>query len=312
MSDQRVLTLILIYSLGFTLFVGCKKEGKVVVARAGSIEITREDFANEMIRFPADYQTYLATQEGRKQLLDLLLRERILLERAKKSNIEKREEVRKILDEYEERMRLEEKSFRKNLILREFVRDLKDTELRITDPEIKLYYEENKEDFQKPRQVTASHILCATKEKAEVALKRVNRGEDFSRVAEELSVDSSARVGGRIGEISKGDYPDLPEFERTLFSMKSGKISGIVKTRMGYHIIKKTGEVSLPSLSFDAAAKEIYKLLEKKKFDEWIEKAKAEKKIWVNESELASISLQRDQRDEADSQTDTEISQGEK
>lgn len=77
------------------------------------------------------------------------------------------------------------------------------------------------------------------RKKAEAALKRVQSGEDFAKVASEVSQDPGSKdKGGDLGFASKGSY--VPEFEAAAYKLKPGEVSGIVETQFGFHIIKLT------------------------------------------------------------------------
>lgn len=87
--------------------------------------------------------------------------------------------------------------------------------------------------------VRASHILCNSKEDALKFLEKIENGASFEDIARENSLDqASAAVGGDIGEFGKGDLN--PSFENAVFNLKVGEISEIIKTDIGYHIIKRT------------------------------------------------------------------------
>lgn len=88
-------------------------------------------------------------------------------------------------------------------------------------------------------QIRASHILVETKADAQAILDRLNKGESFEALAKEKSTDrSSSMNGGDLGYFSRGDL--LPEFDAVAFQLKVGKISGIIPTPLGFHIIKRT------------------------------------------------------------------------
>jgi foldase protein PrsA len=92
-------------------------------------------------------------------------------------------------------------------------------------------------------EVCASHILLNTKEDADAVEARLKAGEDFAKVAADVSIDTgSASNGGDLGCIAKG--VTVPEFETPLFAQKVGTISDPVQTQFGYHVIKVTDRKS--------------------------------------------------------------------
>lgn len=78
---------------------------------------------------------------------------------------------------------------------------------------------------------------AAAKKKAQDALDRVTKGEDFADVAREISDDvSSGLRGGQLGCVGKGMM--VKPFEDAVFSLDKGKVSGIIETEYGYHVVK--------------------------------------------------------------------------
>jgi parvulin-like peptidyl-prolyl isomerase len=85
-------------------------------------------------------------------------------------------------------------------------------------------------------QVHVRHILLETEEEAQTVLARLEAGEDFTSLAEELSTDESTRQdGGDLGWFPRGVM--VPEFEEATFALQPGEMSDIVQTSFGYHII---------------------------------------------------------------------------
>lgn len=106
----------------------------------------------------------------------------------------------------------------------------------ISEDEIKYYYDTHIDEFEHPETINARHILLENEEEAKGVLEKARRNEDFAELAKEYSKDPSNDRGGDIGYFKRGQM--IPEFEDAAFALKTGEISGIVKTQFGYHIIK--------------------------------------------------------------------------
>ncbi|MBX9760987.1 MAG: peptidylprolyl isomerase [Beijerinckiaceae bacterium] len=85
------------------------------------------------------------------------------------------------------------------------------------------------------QEVRARHILVENEALARAALKRVQSGEDFAKVADQVSKDPGSR-GGELGWFTKDRM--VPEFAEAAFKMQPGQISQPVKSQFGWHIIK--------------------------------------------------------------------------
>jgi len=89
-------------------------------------------------------------------------------------------------------------------------------------------------------EVWARHILVASEDEANKVIARLKKGEDFGKIAAEVSTDTgSATKGGDLGWFGKGAM--VKEFEAAAFSLKIGEISQPIKTDYGYHIIQVLG-----------------------------------------------------------------------
>src|SRR5262245_59287175 len=118
-------------------------------------------------------------------------------------------------------------------------------QLTVTDDELRQFYAEHSEEYRLPEQVTAQHILFKTegktpeqveeiRKKATDVLGRAKKGEDFSKLAQQYSEDSSAKQGGNLGTFGRGAM--VPQFEQAAFSLGVGAISDLVQSQFGFHI----------------------------------------------------------------------------
>lgn len=114
----------------------------------------------------------------------------------------------------------------------------------VTDAALKEYYEENKARYTQPGRRHARHILIAStgddkadEAKARKAYERAAAGEDFAKLARELSDDTGSKEsGGDLGNAERADF--VGPFGDAVWSMKPGEIRGPVKTEFGWHVIK--------------------------------------------------------------------------
>ncbi|MEZ5175631.1 MAG: peptidylprolyl isomerase [Acidimicrobiia bacterium] len=128
-------------------------------------------------------------------------------------------------------------------------------------------------------EVCASHILVATRQEAEAALKRYNDGEDFAALATELSSDSSAANGGDLGCQSAARY--VGEFAESAMNAEIGVPTEPVETQFGFHVLlvreRNTAEKDLVRDYLEARAKAAV-------VNEWFEAAVAAATVTVDDS----------------------------
>ncbi len=148
-----------------------------------------------------------------------------------------------------------------------------------TDKEVNDFYLGHKNLFQVPLKLRASRVLVVVDEKATAAQKaekkkiidaahaRVVKGEDFSKVAGEVSDDRySAPRGGDIGYFQHGE--NEPQFDDVAFASKVGQLSPVFETPMGYQFIKVTEIKPAGLLTIDEARQPIAENLQKMKIDQ--------------------------------------------
>lgn len=149
------------------------------------------------------------------------------------------------------------------------------SKVQISSQEAKTYYDSHADEFKVPERVKARHIIVlvpdknATKAKEEAlakikeAQKQINKGGDFAEVAKKYSQDGAAQQGGDLGYFTRGQM--VPEFEKAAFSLKPGKVSDIVETKLGYHLIKVEEHQKATTQGFPDVEKRLIELLKNQK-----------------------------------------------
>ena len=125
-------------------------------------------------------------------------------------------------------------------------------DVEVSPEDASSYYERNKEDYAEPAKVKLAYVELK-KEPSELdhsdarglcqkILERVQAGDDFAELVEYYSDDTATEAkGGDLGFFRKGRM--AKKFEEAAFSTEPGRVSDIVKTQFGYHIIKVEGTV---------------------------------------------------------------------
>ncbi|WP_332685798.1 peptidylprolyl isomerase [Bosea sp. (in: a-proteobacteria)] len=112
-------------------------------------------------------------------------------------------------------------------------------------------------------EVHARHILVPDEAQAKAALERLKKGEDFAKVAGELSKDpGSGKEGGDLGWFSKERM--VPEFAEAAFKLEKGQVSEPVKSQFGWHVIKLEDKRTKPLPTFDEVKPQIDQYLVRK------------------------------------------------
>jgi peptidyl-prolyl cis-trans isomerase C len=156
----------------------------------------------------------------------------------------------------------------------------------LTDDAMHKVYDEAVKQMGEEKEVHARHILFraaagdekASKEaedKVKAVIVRLNKGEDFAKLASELTEDPSGKAnGGDLGFFSKEQM--VPEFSDTAFSLEKGKISGPVKTQFGWHVIKVEETRVKPQPKFEEVKPQIEQYVTRKAQAEMVTKLRAE------------------------------------
>ena len=81
----------------------------------------------------------------------------------------------------------------------------------------------------------AKHILVKTKAEAEAIKEKLNKGEDFTKLARKFSVCPTKKRGGDLGEVFPGQL--VKPVEQVIFKQSLSQVHGPIKSKFGYHLI---------------------------------------------------------------------------
>ena len=152
-------------------------------------------------------------------------------------------------------------------------------DVKVTDEEIKEYYDTHKSQYVQPQSREVRHILVEKKALADQLYAQLRSGGNFAALAKKYSKDpGSAQNGGKL-TVTKGQT--VPEFDKTTFELKKNELSKPVKTQYGYHIIQALSDIKPESKTPLAKVEpSIKRDLEKQQKDEamtkWVADTKKE------------------------------------
>jgi peptidyl-prolyl cis-trans isomerase C len=180
------------------------------------------------------------------------------------------------------------RQIRNGLAVKALIDDKVTRHISLSDSQIRAFYDDNPSLFRRPEQVRASHILIKVPEDADQAKKdeslaaiqalkaRIESGEDFAVLAMENSDCPSKAKGGDLGFFGREQM--VKPFSDAAFALQPGRMSDVVETRFGYHLIRVTERQEEQTMPFndvkEAIAGRLRQEQEGKKIDAYIENLK--------------------------------------
>jgi peptidyl-prolyl cis-trans isomerase C len=269
---------------------------KFIVAKGNGVTITRGQLTQEVSRHlrqmgvPLDQVPKEQVAQFERRVLDDLVTTTLLEQAAAKADlkdidgktkkaiadIEGRFPSKEEFDRYLTSTGLTRADFegliKKQTIIREFLESKFSKEGNVTEEQVKAFYESNPTMWKRPEMVEAKHVLirvapdasaaekAAKMKEANDARTRVTKGEDFGKVASEVSEDPGSKAkGGELPPIRKGMM--VPEFEKVAFSTKAGTVSPVFSTQYGYHFLVVSKHLPEGTATYDEVKDKIQKAL---------------------------------------------------
>ena len=222
-------------------------ENAKVLATVGTLTVTDLEVEEFLLSLGQRGQMY-NNPEGRKLMLDQLVGNKLLLLDARRNLLEADPEFKAQLNRLRESLLI---NFAGSKVI---------DAVKVSDEEIKEYYDANPEQFTQGKSVNASHILVDTEEKALELIKELEGGADFAELAREHSSCPSKEQGGSLGDFTEGQM--VPEFDKAVFAMEVGEVTTTpVQTQFGYHLIKLNAKTEERVAELDTVKSQIGDML---------------------------------------------------
>ncbi|MEK7812624.1 MAG: peptidylprolyl isomerase [Candidatus Desantisbacteria bacterium] len=217
----------------------------------------------------------------KNEILQGLIEQKLILQEAAKQGFEiSDEQVDEIMNEVKKQFQTEKafedalskegtnkeelrERYRENLTKQQWIRMEVGKKIKISPEKMNKI----REDIS--YEIRVRHILVKSAEDAVLILARIDRGEDFEGLAKEYSTCPSGKNGGDLGFFHK--YQMIPEFSEKAFNLKIGDVSQVVKTNLGYHIIKMIEKRETPKDTLQTLLQEQEEKLKKEAFDREME-----------------------------------------
>lgn len=237
-----------------------------VVAKVDGMAITEQDLSNATEDLQ-DRLAQLPDERKRDELVNFLVDLKLGAKAAAAAKIAE-------TPEFTSRLAY----MRDKLLLDEYIS--RESKKAVTPEAAKKLFDDTVKTMTPEEEVHARHILVEDEAKAKDVAARLKKGEDFAKVAAELSKDpGSGKEGGDLGWFTKERM--VPEFAEAAFKLDKGQISDPVKSQFGWHVIKLEDKRTKPLPKFEEVKPQIDQYLERKAQQDIVvalrEKAKVER-----------------------------------
>lgn len=235
----------------------------VPVAEVAGRIITVGDIEEEISYIPPQYFSQYDDDKNKALFVNDHVKAVVYAEEAKKKGLLARDDIKKKIDSYVT-----------GLLCRAFLSDAVDN-VRISEEEIRTYYDANKMSFVLPSRVQVRQFQTKTEELASQIKAELDGGTPWDDVAKK-HVEDKANVlkCGETDAIQKGDV-DV-DYEKVVFAMSPKEVRGPVKTRAGWFVVQLESKRGAEFQSYDAAKGGIISTLVREKTKATVDKLKAD------------------------------------
>lgn len=244
-----------------------KKAPDNAAVKVGNEYITSEEI-NSRIAQLGSASGYLSTPQGRKQLINSMISEKLMLQAALKSPISKSQDYKAKIEEKQKELKGLLEAYKGYILSKMWIEELRKDKIEVSDKEAQDYYK----DY--PYIMSLGHIILPFNDKeAEAVYRKLKSGENFDKIAKEYSIDPETI---HLPPLMRGEF--LPELDDVISKMKVGEIQGVIRTELGLHIIKKFKQEKAKKAE---VMPRIKRILQKQKFDKYLEQLQDTIKVEV-------------------------------
>jgi peptidyl-prolyl cis-trans isomerase C len=250
--------------------------GDPLIAKVNGVEIHQSDLA--LAEEDIGQNVPAKDEQGRRDYLINFLTDMILLS--------KEAEAKKVPDTAEFKRRI---AFARNKALMDTVLQ-EASKGATTEANLHKVYDDATKQMGAEQEVHARHILFrvvnpaddaaskAAETKVKAVIERVKKGEDFNKLANELTEDPSGKAnGGDLGYFTKEQM--VPEFSEVAFKLDKGQVSAPVKTQFGWHVLKVEDKRQRQAPAFDTVRDQVENFAVRKAQVDLVTKLRADAKI---------------------------------
>jgi peptidyl-prolyl cis-trans isomerase C len=231
-----------------------------ILAKVGGEKITRSDFDARVDTLAPGVKAGMSDVAKRKQVLDSMIKERLLFVEGGNKGLTEKEDVKARL-----------RNMRDDFITQEYVRIYIEKNAEVSDEEAQNYYNTHPE-IKEREHFKVSQIVVQKEEEAKVILEKLKKGEPFKKLVKEYSIHAdSKQKSGELDWFEKGSSKDK-EIELAVSKLEKEGISDVIKINDKCYIFKLDDRKLTPKIPFEKVKGDIVKFLKYKKLTGLMEK----------------------------------------
>jgi len=217
-----------------------------VMAKIGDREIKMGELDYQIEKMPPYIQQQFKDKKSKLDFLRTYVGRDLLYNAAKRKGLDSDKDII-------------EKAFqaKKDVMVQKYYQDEIEGKIKVNDSDLELYYKANLDKYKEPRKLKVAHILFDDEKKAKEILETLKKTPDkFGEFVKKESKDTATKdKNGEIGYVKEdGVIPYIgqePEINKELFKFKQGELSGVIKSKKGFHIFKILEDVPERTRTFD-------------------------------------------------------------